>query len=358
LSPSASPLRKDAVLKIASATKLTSSIALLQCVDKGLIDLDEPITKILPELSNKGILVSSDSAPGFATIPSRVAITARHLLSHTSGLGYYFLHPLLMKWRASPEGKRHEGTLVMAEKYDTPLIYEPGEGWAYGSGLDWAGIAVRRLHGGISFEDYMIENIWKPLGLSAPFPTFAISQSPEYNARLFQAAERTADGKLQSFEFWQGDNPIDQEGGAGLVCTAKDLTAVLADLISDSPKLLKPETIDMMFTPQIPPGSPGIDMLIGLQPAWEVVAGPVQPETVNHGLGGILLLGDAPDIGQPKDILAWGGASNVIWFACKKLGVAGLFATQISPFGDQVTKELINAWKKDFWTQFKAENQT
>ena len=353
LSEDASPLSEDAVFKVASATKIITSIALLQCVDKGLIGLDEPLTKVLPELDGKEILKGHSEA-GFITEPSKTKITARHLLSHTSGFGYQFLHPLLIKWVQTAEGQRYRSSRYVPERYNIPLAYEPGTGWMYGVSLDWAGLAVRRLHDGISLEDYLIEHVWKRVGLSAPFPTFALSQNPEYGARLMQVLERTSDGGLQPFNYPFGDNPFDQEGGAGLVATTKDYLAVLGDLISDSPKLLKPETIALMFTPQIPLDSPGISMLKQLRPAWDAVAGPVSEDTVNHGLGGILLLGEAPEIGQPKNILAWGGALNTIWFACKDSGVAGFFSTHISPFGDPTVKELVNAWKKDFWTNLHS----
>ncbi|TVY18142.1 Acyltransferase LovD [Lachnellula arida] len=359
LSIDASPLREDAVFKLASATKLMTSIALLQCVDRGLIDLDEPLSKIIPELDGKEVLTAGPGTD-FTSEPSKHKITARHLLTHTSGLAYrlvQFVQPALMAWTATPAGQEHKNknSKVVTEKYNTPLVFEPGDGWAYGSSLDWAGVVVSRLHNGMSLEDYMIENIWKKVGLSSPFPTFAISRDPEYAARLMQGAERTSDGHLKANDFPYLDNPQGQEGGSGLASTAKDYLAVLGDLISDSPKLLKPETISEMFTPQIAADSPSIPMLMQLRPAWDNVSGPVSGDSVNHGLGGLLLLGDAPEIRQPKNILAWSGAPNIIWFACKEAGVAGFFATQVSPFGEPEARKLIYAWKKDFWDTFKSK---
>jgi len=183
VSVDAAPLREDCVLKIASATKLIASVALLQCVEKGLIGLDEPLTKILPELDGKNILkAGSDNNLDFE--PSKNKITARHLLSHTSGLGYPFTNPLLMQWKATPAGQQYKDSLRVTEKYNMPLVFEPGTGWLYGCGLDWAGVVVRRLHNGTSLEDYAIENIWRKVGLSDPFPTFHISKDQEYSSRL------------------------------------------------------------------------------------------------------------------------------------------------------------------------------
>jgi CubicO group peptidase (beta-lactamase class C family) len=355
LSPDASPLREDAVLKVASATKLITSIALLQCVDEGLISLDEPLTKILPEFDGKEILTEV-SGSDFTFKRSKIAITARHLLTHTSGLGYRFTHRLLRPWAES----RNQDTpsYRVTERYMMPLVFEPGTGWLYGCSLDWAGIVVSRLHHGMSLEDYMVENIWKKLGLSSPFPRFNISKHPEYNARVMQGAVRTSDGRLEPCDRWAFDNPEDQEGGSGLSSTAKDFVAVLADLISDSPKLLKPATISEMFTPQLVPKSPSIQMLLGLRGAWDTVAGPISEDAVNHGLGGLLCVGPVPEISQPENMLAWGGASNIVWWVNRELGVAGFFATQQSPFGNPTVTKLVNAWKKDFWTQFNTIDHT
>lgn len=124
-----------------------------------------------------------------------------------------------------------------------------------------------------------------------------------------------------------------KRGGAGLACTTDDYGAVLGDLISDTPKLLNPSTIDMMFEPQL--GHHGISaeaslpMLYALKQTWDMVAGPIEDEHVNHGLDGALLQTSIAEIHQPAKILCWGGASNIAWFMCREKGLAGFFGTQI-----------------------------
>lgn len=354
LSPDASPLREDVVLKVGSATKLITSIALLQCVDKGLIGLDDPLTKILPELDGKEILTGV-SGSNFTFERSNNAITPRHLLSHTSGLGYPFTHRLLMQRAGSLKQQNKDNrSLRVTERYLIPLVFEPGTGWLYGCSLDWAGVVVSRLHHGMTLGEYMEENIWKKLDLAPPFPRFNISRHPEYNARAMKGALCTNDGRLEPCDVWAFDNPDDHEGGSGLSATTAEFVAVLADLISDSPKLLKPSTIAEMFAPQLVPKSPSIQMLIGLRPAWETVVGPISEDedAVNHGLGGVLSLAPVPELNQPEGMLAWGGSSNIVWWAHKEKGVAGFFATQQAPFGNEAVTRLVNAWKKDFWTRF------
>lgn len=299
-------------------------------------------------------ILTDVSGSDFTFEPSKTPITARHLLTHTSGLGYPFTNRLL---GLRAQARQHiKPSLRVTEKYRYPLVFEPGRGWLYGCSLDWAGVVVSRLHDGMSLEEYMIENIWKKVGLSAPFPRFNISTHPEYNARIMHSAVQTSDGRLEPYDSWAFDNPEDQEGGSGLSSTAQDFLAVLADLISESPKLLKAETISQMFTPQLVPGSASVKMLLELRPAWASVAGPVADDAVNHGLGGVLLTGPVAEIGQPENVLAWGGATNIVWWVSRELGVAGFFATQQSPFGNPTVTRLINAWKRDFWRGFNQVN--
>lgn len=351
LSENAAPLREDAVLQLGSATKFMTSIALLQCVETGLIGLDDPIDRVLPELAGKEILEGVDGSD-LTIRPSQTAITPRHLLTHMSGLGFWFIHPLLMKWKTSGHANESDR---LTERFDYPLIFEPGQGWSYGVSLDWAGVAISRLHGGITLEEYMIENIWKRVGRSAPFPNFHVAKHPEYEARLMRTAERTPSGGLKPSAGKAFCAHLDDdEGGAGLSVTMADYVAVLQDLVSDEPRLLRPVTVSMMFEPQISVDSPAHAMLLQLRPAWDLVAGPVRGEHVSHGLGGVVLTDETPEIRQPKNILCWGGSPNVVWFICKDKGVAGFFATQLSPFGDATVKELVNAWKKDFWTKFEG----
>lgn len=357
LSPDAAPLNEDVVFKVASATKLITSIALLQCIDKDLIGLDEPLTKILPEFENKEILTNV-SGSEFSYERSKTPITARHLLTHTSGLGYRFTHRLLRPWAEFRAQNQERPSLRVTERYMMPLVFEPGTGWLYGCSLDWAGVVVTRLHGGMSLEDYFVEHIWKRLDLQAPFPRFNISIHPEYNARAMGGALRTPDQKLVPHDKWSFDNPEDQEGGSGLSCAAKDYVSVLADLVSDSPRLLKQATIAEMFQPQLVTKSESIQNLLGLRAAWDTVSGPIRDDAVNHGLGGILCVGDVPEIGQPGGMLAWGGASNVVWWINRESKVAGFFATQQAPFGNPTVTKLVNAWKKDFWGQYNSIDHT
>jgi CubicO group peptidase (beta-lactamase class C family) len=132
----AEPIRLDTTFWIASCTKLVGTIAVLQCVQRGQLELDERVENVLPELANPGVIsdgASSGSVDRPQTIsPARKKITLRHLLCHTSGLAYDIFGPTLAAWRAArgeyPQGLSGDVTTAHA----VPLLFEPGESWAYG----------------------------------------------------------------------------------------------------------------------------------------------------------------------------------------------------------------------------------
>jgi CubicO group peptidase (beta-lactamase class C family) len=128
---------------LVACTKLIRNVTALQCVKRGQICLNNPVDEILPELARPQItqaVVSSDdggaASQGFSLVSAKSTITLRQLLTHTSGLGYDFVYLELMAWRASrgEEPLSLSGQLVKA--YSTPLLFEPGEGWAYGGGIN------------------------------------------------------------------------------------------------------------------------------------------------------------------------------------------------------------------------------
>lgn len=91
---------------------------------------------------------------------------------------------------------------------------------------------------------------------------------------------QTPEGRLKPNDRWAFGNPEDQEGGSGLSYTRRDYVAMVADLVSESPQLLKPATRAGMFTPQLAAKSPSVQMLLGLRPAWDIISGPIAEDSV------------------------------------------------------------------------------
>ncbi|KAF2668169.1 beta-lactamase/transpeptidase-like protein [Microthyrium microscopicum] len=349
----ASPISNNGVFKVASCTKLITTIAALQCVERGLISLGESVYKILPEISDLPIIHTPDEGKTISFTKPTKEITLRMLLTHSSGLAYDGMSPASVTWRAErgQEPMVYPISGTVPECYATPLLFEPGEGWIYGSGLDWAGYLVRRLNGNISLRDYFTTNIFEPVGRTAPFPTFDISDHPDMKARLVTCYERTEDGGLKEAVAPFGENALDEHGGSGLALTVPDYCAVLSDLLKDEPKLLKPETVKQMFTSQFQPDSPALQGLLENSYVWLLNTGGVPPPeaSVNYGLGGLLLLEGVPELNIPANTLTWSGYTSPVWMVNRDRGIGGFFATQMLPPGDPKTGELIAAyWKEHF----------
>lgn len=115
---------------------------MLQCVERGQIALDETVENILPELAHPGIISNETGSPPKIR-PAKKKITTRHLLSHTSGLAYDMFSPILTAWRTGRGDSLRGLTGDVTTAHAVPLLFEPGEGWVYGGGVD---VSTRQEH--------------------------------------------------------------------------------------------------------------------------------------------------------------------------------------------------------------------
>jgi len=320
---------------------------------------------VLPELENVEIISWKDEEKEeFELRKSTNPITPRQLLTHTSGVTYDVMSPPIMAWRASRGekgiqwGENTAESRPIPEAFGCPLIFEPGEGWTYGGSLDWAGLIVKRLND-TTLEEYFTANIFKIVGCSAPYPTFDLNKNPQAKARLVQASQRTPEGGLGEGFLPFAESPVDEQGGAGLACTANQYMAVLGDIISDVPKLLKHETVTALFTPQLIPKSPAFKSLIDSQAVYQgLTNGEISDTTLNYALGGLWFGEEMPKVGQPDGVITWGGAANLVWFASRKHGVAGFAGSQLFPPGEKSFVQVLEGWKKDLWTAWRGQSTT
>lgn len=335
----------DNVFSIASCTKLLTSICALQCVEKGLITLDEPVANVLPELDKLEIIGGTAEALSY-TKPSE-KVTLRQLLTHSSGVGYDALHPLLIAYRASRGEAQMTKTHTVAEAYNTPLVFEPGQGWEYGGSLDWTGVLVARLNS-TTLEDYMQENILRPLGMTST--SFYLGKHPSMRERFVAVCNRGDDGGLMPLPGTIfPDPPVDENGGHGLYSSPTDYLKVLTDIIGDNPRTLKRETIEnLMFTPQFSADSAAAK---GLDAGRMVVSGmtaKLATGEINYGLGG--LLHTENDV--MKNTLAWGGYANWVWFANREKGFAGLYSSHMLPPAEPDSSKLEAAFIDEMFAKF------
>ena len=296
-----------------------TTIAALQCVERGLFTLDsaEDVKRLIPERTSfNDILTGFDDSGNPVFKKAAAEITTRQFLTHTSGVGYD-LTLFLERWRKH----RGEESLTLSGEiikgYLTPLTFNPGDSWEYGAGLDWAGLMIERANGGKKLGQFMKENIWDPLGMTST--TFHLEEQEDVRTRLASMSVRLPSGEIAPFNVSVLKDPAkDDLGGAGIFSTATDYLRILASILRNDEKLLKKESVEEMFTPQLTPVQKAAYMKLadGIPGLNTHLAGRLKPGTeITWGLGGAIIEEDVPD-GRKKGSMFWGGLPNLCW-VCK-----------------------------------------
>ncbi|TAQ87680.1 hypothetical protein B7494_g3972 [Chlorociboria aeruginascens] len=350
------PLSLDTTMWIASCTKLLTAIAVLQCVEKGLLDLDDDISTVLSEWKEPQILIGFHATTGEPILEkAKERITLRMLLTHQSGMGYSFTHPDLEKFVEYRKKIGKGDSRRLRDAYFLPLLFEPGTSWAYGVGTDWAGQMVERVNNNQSLGSYMEEHIWKPLNMTST--TFRPNRL-DIVARRSDMTMRDAHGTLlpSPTRFFPEDTP-DDHGGGGLYSCPGDYIKVLIALLKNDGTLLAPASIDALFTPCLSAAAAaelkGVrtvqnSELETKKDSW-AMGGVVAPVDVNYALGGLFAECDAEG-GRKAGTVSWGGLPNLSWAVDRVSGIAFMYASQLLPPGDKTTKEILGLFEKAIYS--------
>ncbi|CAG8931608.1 unnamed protein product [Penicillium salamii] len=342
-----SPMTLDTIFWLASCTKLITSIACMQLVESGVLNLDDSdqVEALAPELKAVQVLEICPSG-GFTFVPKQRSITLRMLLNHTSGFGYAFEDFKLRDW-SRPVGLDDFSGNVN-DVLMRPLVNQPGTKFQYGVGVDWAGTLVERVSG-ISLEDYFQAFILKPLGIDniTFFPT------PEMKRDLAYMHRRANDGSLSVIDHLYRTPllpRLEKEkdrfcmGGAGCFGKPVQFCRIIATMLNDgvSPntgaKLLRPETVKEMFTDQIPTMPRYCNLYTPAGKAELANSTPLVPcpDDMTEGWGlSFSLSHTQSDTGRAAESGSWEGLANLFWFADRENGIGGLLASQILPYGDE-----------------------
>ncbi|KAF1841965.1 beta-lactamase/transpeptidase-like protein [Cucurbitaria berberidis CBS 394.84] len=340
---------KDSVLGLASCTKLITAIAALRLVEQGKLNLDDPsiIEKHLPGLWQLDIITSLPGQP--LTYENRTKpLTARHLLTHTSGSGYDFLDPRLLQWRKQRgEGPQHL-TGIIPDALALPSLFQPGEGWTYGSGMDWVGVLVS-LISGVTLGEYMRKEIFDIVGCNHQIG-FRRQEIEKAGGTIVQVATRGPDGDLSEHTV---PEQTSERGGGGLWSSAENFTKILADLIAPEPKLLSSEMLDVLFAAQLSSSPNALASLRRQVPLFAGMTGPltssVSDEAINHALGGLLITEDSEILGKIKGTMVWGGGFGSLWFVNREKGVAAFYGGSMFPPGLGLNSELMGEFVRAVW---------
>jgi len=251
------PMDRNTIVRIFSMTKPVTGVALMKLYEKGAFKLDDPLSKYAPEFANLKVLKSVGADGGLVVEPLKRPLTIRDITRHTAGFANSEdapgVGPLLKKLQ--PGAK--ENTLTqMAEKLGSiPLMFQPGEQWAYGPSVDVQAFLVERISGK-PFDQFVRENILDPLAMKKTRYVF-----PPGDLKNFAALyRRSDDGTLtripdeEANTFNTHDWPM-KPGGWGLTSTIDDYMRFARMLVNkghlDKVTILKPETVKLMATNQL-----------------------------------------------------------------------------------------------------------
>jgi methyl acetate hydrolase len=338
--PDGPAMTEDTVFWIASMTKAITSTAAMQLVEQGRLALDRPIAEILPELANPQVLEGFDAVGEPRLRPATRPITLRHLLTHTSGFVYDIWNPDMGRYM---EQKGIPSIITCRNAaLALPLVFDPGDAWDYGIGIDWAGKAVERVSGQ-ALGDYLAEHLFAPIGMKDT----GFKLAPERRARLAAMHMRGDDGTLAPIEFEIPQEPEFQMGGGGLYGTAADYLAFARIFLNegraDGRSVLKPETVRAMSANAI--GDLTVRALKTAVPASSRDAEFFPGMIKKWGLGFMISTEKVPG-GRSAMSLAWAGLGNTYFWIDPATGVAGVILMQLLPFADPQALALLDGFEK------------
>jgi CubicO group peptidase (beta-lactamase class C family) len=323
-------MEKNSIFRIASQTKAITSTAIMMLWEEGKFRLDDPISKFIPEFKNPQVLNTfryGDTT--YSTKPSTKEITIRHLLTHTSGLGYGVIdgdeRMKMIYHKAGVMDLFTTDNITIGESVKRlaklPLHHEPGTKYTYSEGLDVLGYLIE-IVSGMPFDQFLKTRLFDPLGMNDTRFYLSDAQAP----RLVTVQTRK-DNKWVSFPVTFYDPAYPKtgaktffSGGAGLSSTTEDyakfLQMYLNGGIYNGKRILSSHSINTIMTNQVG------DLLGDGGKDYGLAFGIVDQKGVQ--IGGMGSLGT----------FDWGGYFNTQYFADPQEKLIGLIFKQTSGAGN------------------------
>ncbi len=313
------PVDRKTIFRIYSMSKPVISVAAMQLVESGKLDLDAPVSQYLPEFAELKVLEKENGKS--VEVPPRHPMTTRDLLRHTSGLTYGFFGNTEVDQRYRQAGVlmtdlNLKSTIDKLAKI--PLLHHPSTQFHYSASTDVLGRIIEVVSGE-PLDQYLQKNIFQPLDMSDTFFTVP-KEKQDRLAQLYQPNNNrklTPASPLQSFRFVNEDNEF-FSGGGGLCSTVDDYCRFCQMLLNQGElagkTVVKKETVKQMFTNQLVK----IDRPPGRQ--------------FQFGLGFRI---------SPQGDYGWGGAAGTRFWVNPDKQTAVIFMTQIMPFGSRKYGEIV-----------------
>jgi methyl acetate hydrolase len=320
------PIGPDTMMRIASMTKMVTTTAALQLTESGSLNLDAPVRDYRPEFADLPVLTGFDGdAPQLR--PAAAQATVRQLVTHTSGLGYWFWNRDIDHYeQVTGTANVMPGTI---DVFRAPLLSDPGTRFEYGTNIDWLGQVVEAVSG-LSLDAYFLENITGPLGMTST----TARMTPEQRANSTPIHVRGEDGAWVATDIDWAQQPDYWGGGHFLYSTPRDYLKFQRMLLGGGTlgdvRILDRATVAAAFSNQIG----ALDF-----PAAITTAHPELSADLNLGPGlkwglGLLL----NPVQQPGMRAAgsgsWAGLFNTHFWVDPASAVTGAIYSQTLPFAD------------------------
>lgn len=321
------PMDRNTIVRIFSMTKPVTGVALMQLFEQGKFKLDEPVSKYAPEFADMKVYKGVDASGNMILEPAKRPITIRDITRHTAGFASNDI-PALAELVKKADAFNPNNTLAQmaAQLASIPLQFHPGDEWLYGPSVDVQAYLVERISGK-PFDQYLQENIFNPLGMNNTHYMVPENDRKRFAAIYFLGTDaklsRVPDEQANTFN--TSDRTL-KPGGWGLTSTLDDYTKFARMLVNGGrlgkAKILKPETVRLMATNQLPdtitkrswlPGKGNVGFGID----FAVRVGPPKTKEENHGITGEFY---------------WDGAASTLFWVDPVNKVTAVLFTQLFPY--------------------------
>lgn len=299
------PIKKDAICRVASQTKAITSVAVMMLYEEGKLLLNDPISKYIPEFKNPKVLDKFNEADTtYTTVPAKREITIHDLLTHTSGIAYAQIgskESNAIYYKAGVVGGIGVDRIILGDKMKIlgglPLMHQPGEKFTYGLNTDLLGYLVEVISG-MSLDEFFRKRIFEPLGMKDTY--FYLPKEKRSRLATLYTEDTTTKRIKKNGETYQLNGTINvnypdmdgtyYSGGGGLSSTAYDYSIFMQMLLNggeyNGKRILSRASVRMMTTNQIGDlnlGDSKFGLGFGIATEKNAVNNPTSPGTFSWG---------------------------------------------------------------------------